>query len=511
MKKTLLVFFLSVSCCAAAQEAGFFRNPVIKGDMADPSIIRIENTYYATGTSSEWAPFYPLYKSADLVNWEQAGHVFDKKPEWTSNSFWAPELFVHGGKVFCYYTARRKSDNVSYIGVATAKNPLRGFTDHGPLVEHGSEAIDAFVFDDGGRLYISWKAYGLDRRPIELLACRLSSDGLRLEGEPFSLMIDTLNEGMEGQCHFKRGDYYYIIYSSHGCCGPHSDYDVCAARSKSFEGPYERFPGNPILHGGGTGDYQSCGHGTMVETPDGRMFYMCHAYLRNEGFFGGRQPVIQEMFVNGDGWIEFAGGPLAAARQPLPFPGTVLKPAADFTDEFDKPELKADWTWNYPYSDVETRIKNGKLMLGGTPKEGNNWGSVLCLRPQGTDYWYGTQVANINGSMKGLTMYGDNGNLVFWGVCGGKLIAKKVGGGGESVIWESGYGAGTPHLKIEVERGCMLSFYYSGDGVKWIKPHDGQVDCSDLTRWDRVARPGVIHIGERNSPAEFSYFKSGTL
>ena len=30
---------------------GYFSNPVIRGDVPDPSIIRIGETYYATGTS----------------------------------------------------------------------------------------------------------------------------------------------------------------------------------------------------------------------------------------------------------------------------------------------------------------------------------------------------------------------------------------------------------------------------------------------------------------------------
>lgn len=32
--------------------------------------------------------------------------------------------------------------------------------------EHGKEAIDAFVFDDNGQLYITWKAYGLALFPL---------------------------------------------------------------------------------------------------------------------------------------------------------------------------------------------------------------------------------------------------------------------------------------------------------------------------------------------------------
>lgn len=138
---------------------------------------------------------------------------------------------------------------------------------------------------------MTWKAYGLDQRPIELLACKLSSDGLRLEGEPFSLLRDDERRGMEGQHWFKQNGYYYIIYAVNGCCGPESDYAVAVARSKKLAGPYEKYEGNPILHGGK--DIQSIGHGTLTTTPDGRMFYLCHAYSRDKDFYQGRQPHLR--------------------------------------------------------------------------------------------------------------------------------------------------------------------------------------------------------------------------
>ncbi|MBQ2718767.1 MAG: family 43 glycosylhydrolase, partial [Clostridia bacterium] len=53
-----------------AQENAYFTNPVIPSDVADPSLIRVGNDYYATGTSSEWAPHYPIFHSTDLVNWK---------------------------------------------------------------------------------------------------------------------------------------------------------------------------------------------------------------------------------------------------------------------------------------------------------------------------------------------------------------------------------------------------------------------------------------------------------
>jgi len=488
-----------------AQERASFENPVIRGDIADPTIVRVGETYYATGTSSEWAPFYPLFTSHDLVNWEQQGHLFDEKPSWTSHSFWAPELFYHDGKMFCYYTARRKTDDVSFIGVAVAEGTSLQFTDYGALVEYGTEAIDAFVYDDNGQLYLTWKAYGLDRRPIELLGSRLSDDGLRLEGEPFSLLKDDEGIGLEGQYHFKQGDYYYIIYSAKSCCGPSSDYDVRVARADNFIGPYEKYEDNPVLSGG-EGDYLSVGHGTAVEAPDGRLFYMSHGYQTGAAFYLGRQPILHEFIVNDNNWIEFKTGKKAVIRQDLPFANRIQEKVADFEDDFSGGKLKVDWTWNYPYTDMHARVKKGVLQLSGTPKGDNSQGTVLCLRPRTTHYAYETKVENSNDSFKGLTMYGDDNNLVALGIKGSEIILKAVKEGTEENLYRSNSDRKDIRFRIDVENGCYLTFSYSSDGEAWTQVNDTPLDVSALVRWDRVARPGLIHTGAYDAPAIFDYF-----
>lgn len=507
MKKTIFTIACSLVCICGmhGQPKGFFNNPVIGGDVADPSIIRIGETYYATGTSSEWAPFYPVFTSTDLVNWKQTGHIFKKQPEWTLSSFWAPELFYHNNKVYAYYTARNLN-GISYIGVATSDNPTEEFTDHGVLVEFGKEAIDAFVFYDNGELYISWKAYGLDNRPIELLCSKLSADGLHLEGEIFTLLRDDERIGMEGQCHFKKGDYYYIVYSTNNCCGPQSDYQVAVARAKSLKGPYKKYEGNPILHGGG--DIQSCGHGTMTTTPDGRMFYLCHAYLTDGNFYAGRQPVLQEMIIGNDGWVHFKTGATAQIQQPVPFAGTVQKQAAIFKDTFKDKKLKAEWSWNYPYANVSTKTGNGKLTLSGLMKENNKNGSALCLRSIKKDYAFETRVINHNNSLKGLTLYGDDKTLVAFGCKDDKLLIKEIIDGKENIVGEISIPVSSPYLKIEVNEGTQCSFLWSKDGKKWnlVDGITPKRDYSKQVRWDRVARPGLIHCGVQEQPAEFSYF-----
>ena len=494
-----------MTACSVSDEHAFYSNPVIQADMPDPCVIRWNDVFYAVGTSSEWAPFYPVYASDDLVNWEHKSYVFDEKPSWTVSSFWAPEFYCMNDKVYCYYTARRASDNVSYIGVAVSDRPDGEYADKGPVIEYGTEAIDAFVFNDDGTLYVSWKAYGLDPRPIEIVGARLSEDGLSLDGEPFTLLVDDEKIGIEGQCHVKIGDWYYLIYAGKGCCGPGSDYDVRVARAREFCGPYERCPRNPILSGG-DGDFLSCGHGTLVTLDDGRMYYMCHAYSKGAGFFMGRQPVLHEMVVSEDGWLEFKCGNTAQPQLPMPFSGVEKRALQPVEDEFDDGEIALEWTWNYPYADIHAQEVGGSLMLASTSKGSNKYGGAFCLRPRTPYYECLTVMESTTMNMAGLTFYGDDANLLVWGVRNQRLQLMMVRNGKEDVLYDSEIPASPLWLKADVEEGCKASLSWSLEGSAWETVTSDALDISSLVRWDRVFRPGMITDSPQGNPARFEKF-----
>ena len=277
-----------------------YNNPVIPGEIPDPSIIRVGETYYAVGTSFDFAPTYPIYESNDLVNWKHIGAVFNEPPVWASDDFWAPELFYHDSTFYVYYTTKRKDNRIACIGVATTKDVNKGFNDHGIIIEWGKEAIDAFVFkDDDDKLYITWKAYGLtEGRPIEILGSELSPDGLRLIGEHFTLCDHTKDwhQGNdEGQCIVKHKEYYYMLYSDGGCCDNKCDYRIAVSRSKNLKSGWEQLP-EPILEGGKV--WRCPGHGTLVTTPDGRYFYLYHAYHATDFEYIGRQGMLDELAWN---------------------------------------------------------------------------------------------------------------------------------------------------------------------------------------------------------------------
>ncbi|EMY8162912.1 family 43 glycosylhydrolase, partial [Klebsiella pneumoniae] len=44
------------------------QNPILRGFNADPSIIRVEDTYYIANSTFEWFPGVRLHESKDLKN-----------------------------------------------------------------------------------------------------------------------------------------------------------------------------------------------------------------------------------------------------------------------------------------------------------------------------------------------------------------------------------------------------------------------------------------------------------
>ena len=204
---------------------------------------------------------------------------------------------------------------------------------------------------------------------------------------------------------------------------------------------------------------------------------------------------------------EVCGGDLAKVRQPQPFPDTVQQPATGFEDDFKTSELKPDWTWNYPYAETEVRQEGGKLYLTGTPKEGCKQGTALCVRAQTPDYNCETQVANQGNSLKGLTLYGDDGNLLAWGVSGSKLQLKVVKDGKDTVMYQTECPYRHVRLRFSLKEGTQLDFSYSEDGKEWHAVNRQSFNAKDLLRWDRVQRPGLIHIGSKDDPAVFDWFR----
>ncbi|MBL4675159.1 MAG: family 43 glycosylhydrolase [Mucilaginibacter sp.] len=466
----------------------------ISGDFPDPSIIHTANGYYAVGTSSEWAPHYPVYHSVDLKSWKQTGYVFDKTPDWIVGSFWAPEYYKIKDTYYIYYTARRKSDNISCIGVATSKYPDHGFTDHGVIIDHGKEAIDAFIYNDKGQLYISFKAYGLDNRPIELLAQKVTPDGLKAYGETISLLKDDNKKGMEGQSFLKHGKYYYLFYSAGGCCGIGCSYHVKVARATKFAGPYEKYEASELLK---PADGWKCsGHGTFTQDAQGRYYYIMHAYNQRSEVFTGREGMLATLNWDGkDGWPTMKA---VATKHPYP----------DIHDKFIAKKPALYWQYDFHNAAPVVTQGNGKLSLSGTMLAENKSGIMYGIRPVSDHFEMSTTVTNHNEALKGLAFYGTTKAILGLTTSSSQVKLWLIKDGNISVLDSAAVNTGSPvQLKFSMMPDRTCKAWYKQGTNEWKELATGnKVSISELPQWDRPQRIGLFFKGTPNESAVFSEF-----
>ena len=66
-------------------------NPVLPGFYPDPSMCVAEGNYYLVCSSFSYFPGLPIFKSKDLVKWEQIGNII----------FHYKQQDFEGGGVFC--------------------------------------------------------------------------------------------------------------------------------------------------------------------------------------------------------------------------------------------------------------------------------------------------------------------------------------------------------------------------------------------------------------------------
>lgn len=71
---TLRYFFLQLALLIFSCNS--LKNPILPGFNPDPSIIRVNNTYYLATSTFEFYPGVPIYKSENLVDWELVSHAF---------------------------------------------------------------------------------------------------------------------------------------------------------------------------------------------------------------------------------------------------------------------------------------------------------------------------------------------------------------------------------------------------------------------------------------------------
>lgn len=316
------------------------KNPIIPGMAPDPSIIRVENTYYLATSTFHWMPGIQLYKSTDLVNWTLTDNVLKKdkinlQGTNTPGGIWAPHL-SYDTKTKKYWLAY--SHMVNMAGREFSSNSYMMWSENisGPWSEPiylTSIGFDPSLFhDEDGRHYaaiLEWESREGYQAPGHIVIAEISLENGEVLGQWKRVTQGFTTRGCaEAPQIYKHAGYYYLLLASGGTGYAHG---VEIGRSKSIMGPYEPHPtGEPIItssprHLFSLGDpdaghfemynpnslIQKAGHGSLVDTPTGE-WYITHLMSRPlpRTLLNplGRETSIQKMRWNDDNWLEMEDG-----------------------------------------------------------------------------------------------------------------------------------------------------------------------------------------------------------
>ncbi|MFB2118115.1 glycoside hydrolase family 43 protein [Parapedobacter sp. 2B3] len=470
-------------------------NPVLPGDHPDPTVIKIGDTYWASATSNEWAPLFPIYKSTDLVNWKQVSYAFADLPQWARNNFWAPELAYdeEQNKVYLYYTARDKSTGRLAVAVASAPSPEGPYTDHGPLVSQELGSIDAYEVRDGDKIYLLWKEDGNSKgQPTPMWAQEINPERTAMVGEMHELFTNDAEwEGrlVEGISVFKHNDYYYATYSAGACCEVTCNYKTGVARAKQLLGPWEKYDQNPVLVD--NDDWKCAGHGTVVQHGSD-FYYLYHAYNQAGSVYVGREGVLEKINWTADGWPSFAND--AAYDRDAS--------ASDYSDDFAS--VAPVWRWRVNQPVGYTVGEKGLLLT--TSQANDGIGSLLVQPITSINYEVTARVTmGSTNSQSGasITMVGGANNHF-----GAPIAAIGIGVFGNQVkVWRIAKDdvqelqildvpaiQDEVTLKMAVSDGHIVDFSWQ-DGGAWKTVLEGY-DAASLVPWGMGFRVGLAGRGE---------------
>ncbi len=378
------------------------KNPIIKGFNPDPSIIRVEGTYYIANSTFDWFPGVQIHESKDLIHWQLITHplstleLLDMRGNADSGGIWAPDLSYADGKFWLVYTDVKVvngafKDCTNYLTTAE--------TIHGPWgspIKLNGVGFDSSLFhDEDGRKYLLQMEW--DHReyhhPFNGIKCtEYSTEEERLLPETSKIIWrGTDVKLVEGPHLYKLFGQYYLFCAEGGTLYAHQE---VVARSTSIYGNYESQP-ETFLTAFGHPDntLQKCGHGSLVDTPDGE-WYFAHLTGRpwhhpQESIHDprgwctlGRETAIQKVEWSQALWPMIVGGKQGSTEVVAPHTVAAPYPANYLVkDDFEESQLNLHFnTLRVPFTEKVGRLENSHLILKGSGSLANLHDNSLVAR-----------------------------------------------------------------------------------------------------------------------------------
>lgn len=421
---------------------------LLEGDMPDPSVVRVNDTYYMVHSSFIYNPELIVYSSKNLADWTPCSAAL---PEYNGD-IWAPDLCVYNNRFYIYFPTRNEKGEKTNM-VTWADSPEGPWSTPIDLKVGGIDP--EHVTDDEGNRYLLLSSG--DLHP-------LSKDGLSITAKPTIIYKgweipeewDIESFSLEGLNVKKIGEWYYLLAAEGGTAGPPTGHMVIQARSKKIQGPWENAPQNPLLRTLSPEEtWWSQGHGSIVDTPDGKLLLFFHGY--EKGFLTlGRQTLVREVTIGKDKWLHLT-------NQPAPLP----------TPQRPKQRHIKDFVWQAAGENFSTRfhVSPEQITLQG---KGNSPQDASPLLARAGDHSYKIEAClelNNEKASAGLVMYYNKDMHFGLGFRPGELLRYRRGAVHRNQPKvEIKFKDGKCRLWIRLQNvNNIISGWYSSDGKTWHK------------------------------------------
>lgn len=444
------------------------QNPIIWADVPDPSVIRVNETYYMSSTTMHMNPGVPIMKSRNLINWEIINYCYDKLADNDElnlkngkNAYgegtWASSLRYHEDKFF-----------ISTFSNTTGKTYIYQTED----IEKGSweEFIIDDLYHDNSLLFDNDEVY-LVYGSGDIRLVELTSDvtGIKPQGvseliikEAGKIADSNIMLPAEGSHIHKINEKYYIFLITWPAGGMRTQ--ICY-RADNITGPYE---GKVVLSDSGIAQ------GGLVDTPGGDWYALL---FKDQGSVGRVPYLIPVIWENG--WPVLGDNGQVPQNLDISAENRLYIAASDEFEYKSEENLSLVWQWNHnPNNDYwsVTECPGNLRLINDRVDPG-----LLETRNTLTQRTYGPQcagetaldISNMkDGDYAGLGALQENYGFIGVKKSGEKLWIVMVRGSSDSFeeIEKVFCREDRIYLKIDIDYRNMKDkacFYYSFEGKSW--------------------------------------------
>ncbi|WP_017815088.1 glycoside hydrolase family 43 protein [Paenibacillus shenyangensis] len=386
-----------------------YNNPVIKGFYPDPSVCKVDDTYYLVCSSFQYFPGIPLFESKDLINWQQIGHCLTRPTQVqleqvsSSGGVFAPTIRHYQGLFYVTTTNDTTRQNF-YIWT----DDIYGEWSEPVFVDQGG--IDPDLYFEEDRVY--FMSNGEDDEGIPgIVQCQIDiASGHKLTPSR-TIWQGSGGRYLESPHMYKINGRYYLLAAEGGTEYGHME---TYARSHSVNGPFEAYPLNPVLTNRNLGGYelQGVGHADLIEDHQGN-WWLLHLAFRQIGRWQtyhhlGREVFLTPVTFDEEGWFT-AGheGTTLMTFESDRLPDSLIQ-AEQKLYTFDNTDWNIDWCYLRHPSLANYTLEPNRLLLHGNETTLNEAGSpaFIGIRQKDFDAEISCDL-QVHAGQGGITLYMD--------------------------------------------------------------------------------------------------------